>query len=198
MSYQLFICDYYETNAAEYNASTVRIDPSSFLEPLARRLTPGATILDIGCGSGRDMHWFRERGFCPTGLERSPTLAAMARSHSGCAVIEGDFETYDFSGLFVDAVVLTGALVHIPHGGFKAVFINILQALVPGGHALITLKEGLQLTETSHGRTFYLWQDPDLRSVFADLNLIVMEFSRDFSKVRDADIWLGYVLKKST
>jgi len=189
--------DYYETNAAEYHASTVRIDPASFLEPLARRLTPGATILDIGCGSGRDMRWFKERGFKPTGFERSPSLAEMARSHSGCSVIEGDFETYGFSGLSMDAVVLTGALVHIPHDRFKAVLINIFQALVPGGHALITLKEGRDPTETSHGRSFYLWQDLDLHGLFADLNLAVVDFSRAVSKVRDTDIWLGYVLRKS-
>jgi SAM-dependent methyltransferase len=188
--------DYYENNAVEYHASTVRIDPSSFLEPLARRLTPGATILDIGCGSGRDMRWFKDRGFSPTGLERSPSLAEMARSHSGCAVIEADFETYDFSGLSTDAVVLTGALVHIPHDRLGQVLGHILQSLIPGGHALITLKEGRDPTETSHGRTFYLWQDQDLRQIFADLNLAVMDVSRDVSKVRDTDIWLGYVLQK--
>jgi len=188
--------DYYETNAAEYHASTVRIDPASFLEPLARRLTHGATVLDIGCGSGRDMRWFRERGFCPTGLERSPTLAAMARTHSSCPVLEVDFETYDFSALSFDALLLVGALVHLPHNRFKEVLGNILQALVPAGHALITLKEGRDPTEISHGRSFYLWRDLDLRGLFADLNLTVVEFSRDISKVRDTDIWLGYVLQK--
>ena len=189
--------DYYESNAAEYHASTVQIDPASFLEPLARRLAPGAAILDIGCGSGRDMRWFKERGFKPTGFERSPSLAEMARSHSGCAVIEGDFETYDFSGLSADAVVLTGALVHIPHDRLGQVLEHILQSLIPGGHALITLKEGLELTEASHGRTFHLWQDPDLRAIFDRLNLMVVDFSRQISKLRDTDIWLGYVLKKS-
>ena len=189
------VIDYYETNAAKYHASTVQIDPSSFLEPLARRLTPGAAILDIGCGSGRDMRWFRERGFNPRGFERSPSLAEMARSHSGCAVIEGDFETCDFSGLSVDAVVMTGALVHIPHDCFKAVLENILQALVSAGHAFITLKEGRNPTETSYGRTFYLWEDPELRQIFSDLNLAVVDFSRAVSKVRDTDIWLGYVVQ---
>lgn len=189
--------DYYETNAAEYHASTVRIDSASFLEPLARRLTHGATVLDIGCGSGRDIHWLRQRGFCPTGLERSPNLAAMARNHSGSPVLEVDFETYDFSALSFDALLLVGALVHLPHNRFKEILANILQALVPAGHALITLKEGRDPTETSHGRTFYIWQDPDLRSVFADLNLRVVDFSRDVSKVRDTDVWLGYVLQKA-
>ena len=53
-------------------------DPFSFLEALVRRLTTGATSLDIGCGSGRDMCWFRERGFKPAGLERSSALAELA------------------------------------------------------------------------------------------------------------------------
>jgi cyclopropane fatty-acyl-phospholipid synthase-like methyltransferase len=189
--------DYYETNAGEYHASTVQIDPSSFLEPLARNLTPGATILDVGCGSGRDMGWFRQRGFRPTGLERSPSLAALARAHSGCPVMEGEFETHDFSGLSFDALVLVGALVHVSHDRFKQLFENILQALIPGGHALLTLKEGRDPTETSHGRTFYLWQDSDLRIIFVDLNLTVVDFSRDVSKVRDSDVWLGYVLQKA-
>jgi len=189
--------DYYEINAYQYHASTVQVDPASFLEPLARRLAPGATILDIGCGSGRDICWFKERGFRPTGLERSSTLADLARTHSGCAVLDADFETHDFSALSFDALVLVGALVHLPHNRLKEVLENILQALAPAGHALITLKEGLELIETSHGRTFYLWQDPDLRSIYAELNLTVVSFSRDISKVRDTDIWLGYVLKKS-
>jgi len=189
--------DYYETNAAEYHASTAQIDPASFLEPLAQRLAPAATVLDVGCGSGRDMRWFRERGFRPTGLERSASLAALARAHSGCPVIAADFETRDFSGLSFDALVLTGALVHIPHHRLGKVLGHILQSLIPAGHALITLKEGRDPTETSHGRTFYLWQDPDLRSVFADLNLRVVDFSRDVSKVRDTDVWLGYVLQKA-
>jgi len=142
------------------------------------------------------MRWFRERGFRPTGIERSPSLAELAGTHSGCPVVEADFETYDFSGLSTDAVVLTGALVHIPNDRLGQVLGHILHGLIPGGHALITLKEGRDPTETSHGRTFYLWQDPDLRGLFADLNLVVVDFSRSVSKVRDTDIWLGYVLQK--
>ncbi len=189
--------DYYETNATEYHASTVGIDPSSFLEPLTQRLAPGATILDVGCGSGRDLRWFRERGFRPTGLERSPSLAALARAHSGCPVIEADFETHDFPGLSFDALVLVGALVHIPHDRLEQILENILQALRPAGHALMTLKEGRDLTETAPARVFYLWQDPDLRAIFGRRNLTVVDFSRQVSKLRDTDIWLGYVLQKT-
>ena len=40
---------------------------------------------------------------------------------------EGDFEQVDFSDRDVDAVVLAGALVHIPHERFQAVLENDLR-----------------------------------------------------------------------
>jgi len=188
--------DYYQENFDSYREATFTIDPSSFLTPLLARLDPPATILDVGCGSGRDMLWFKERGFNTTGFERSRGLAELARKHSGCHVTEGDFEQYDFSGLSVDAVVLVGALVHVPHNRFEAVLKNIARGLKQKGHALLTMKEGRDLKKTSHGRVFYLWQDSDLREIFDNLTLTVVDFARQTSKIRDMDIWLGYVLKK--
>ena len=95
--------DYYEENWKTYHEATVAIDPAPFLAPLFARIAPPATILDVGCGSGRDLLWFTKRGFRVTGFERSPSLAELARKHSGCPVIEGDFEVYDFSDQSADA-----------------------------------------------------------------------------------------------
>ena len=55
-----------------YHEATFHIDPASFLRPLAERLPPCAVILDVGCGSGRDLRWLRHRGFRAVGMERSP------------------------------------------------------------------------------------------------------------------------------
>ena len=140
------------------------------------------------------MRWFKERGFRPTGFERSQSLSTLGRK-SGCPIIEGDFETYDFSALQTDALVLVGALVHVPHDRFLKTFSNILRALKPGGHVLITMKEGQETTEISGDRVFYLWQDKDLRITFGRLTLTVVDFSRQVSKIRESDVWLGYVLK---
>jgi SAM-dependent methyltransferase len=189
--------DYYQEHFLEYHASTVRVDPASFLRPLADRLSPGAVVLDVGCGSGRDMRWLRRRGFRVTGFERCAGLAELARAHSGCRVIKGDFETFDFSTLSVDALVLVGALVHVPHGRFREVLGNILRALKSGGHALLTVKEGGGRTEYASGRVFYLWRERALRNIFTELHLIVVAGSRQVSKIRDTDLWLGYVLKKT-
>ena len=88
---------FYHTHAKDYFNQTKQVDPSSFLTPLINHLQPGSKILDIGCGSGRDMLWLKERGFDCTGIERSPELAALARQHSGQPVIAADFASFDFS-----------------------------------------------------------------------------------------------------
>lgn len=187
--------NFYEDNHQHYFALTIGIDPSAFLQPLARQLKPQATILDIGCGSGRDLLWFVRRGFRPTGFEQSPSLAAMARKHAGCPVIVGDFTDYDFSGLQFSALVFVGSLVHLSHQALPAILMSTCRALVPGGKLLITLKEGNGSSLAADGRVFTLWSREDIEKVFTANHLHILDFSRQVSRLRPDDIWLGYVLR---
>jgi SAM-dependent methyltransferase len=148
----------------------------------------------VGCGSGRDLLWFKHHGFDSTGLERSPGLAQLARDHSGCHVIFADFETFDFSTLQVDAVILAGSLVHVPHEKLADVLARIMQSLRPDGVVLVTLKEGKGVKTSSDGRVFYLWDDLYLQALFANNGFTLIDFSRQVSKIRKEDVWLGYVL----
>jgi hypothetical protein len=66
----------------------------------------------------------------------------------------------------VDAVMIVGALVHIPHDRFREVFRNITSALTENGSVLLTLKEGEGSRKDSDNRIFYLWQDDEARELF--------------------------------
>ncbi len=189
--------DYYQENYNAYHEKTFLIDPSSFLEPLAQRLPTEAFILDVGCGSGRDLLWMKKKGFDVIGFERSPGLAELARDNAGCEVIEGDFETYDFSSILVDAVMLVGSLVHVTHDRFSNVFKNITSAISENGSVLITLKKGTEARTDSEGRNFYLWQDEKAQEMFNTIGFKVCDFSTSVSKTGSGDVWMSYVLDKT-
>jgi len=189
--------DYYQKNYKAYHEKTFSIDPTSFLAPLAQKLSADAFILDVGCGSGRDLLWMKNRGFEVIGFERSPGLAELARDNAGCEIIEGDFETYDFSLILVDAVMLIGALVHVPHERFSEVFKNITSVIPKHGIVLITLKEGSGDRTDPDGRIFYLWEDPKAREMFDTLGFKVCDFSTSVSKTGSGDVWMSYVLDKT-
>jgi len=189
--------DFYRENHREYFERTFNIDPSTFLSQLVAKLPPGSFILDVGCGSGRDLLWLKKSGFSVTGFEKSQELAGLARKNSGCEVIEGDFTSYDFSLIGADAVILVGSLVHTPHDDFAAVLLRIAEAIKPGGLMLITLKEGTGRAEGADGRIFYLHKDKELEAIFTSVGFSILECSRDLSKTGTGEIWLMYLLQKN-
>ncbi len=186
--------DTYATTPHTYHAQTFPLDPSPFLAPLTRHVPAPAHVLDVGCGSGRDLLWLKQRGYDVLGLERSPGLAKLARTHVGCEVLCADFDAFDFTALSVDAVTLIGALVHVPKDRFPATLARILQALKPGGHVLLTMKQGEGTSTAGDGRVFVLWRDEELRGVFGDLGLAVVEAFTNASVLDTGETWLGYVL----
>ncbi len=72
----------YERHARDYVADRRRVewDESGWLDRFSALLSPGASILDIGCGCGEPIaKQLIERGFAVDGVDSAPTLVAMCR-----------------------------------------------------------------------------------------------------------------------
>ena len=208
--------DYYSRNYLVYHENTFFAGTTPLVRALTARLAPGSHVLDVGCGSGRDLRWLKKQGYAVTGFERSAGLARLARRNAGCKVVEGDFERFDFSSLRVDAVLLSGALVHLPPAAVLPVFQNVVRALgradrpdgmtgdvkpdpasgesLCKGLVCVSLKEGHGIRKHPDGRVFYLWQDEDARRLFTGCGFVVVDFGRSRSRLGTDEIWLGYVL----
>ena len=187
---------FYEDHCNEYFQATAHLDPSPFLTPLAKRLAPGATILDVGCGSGRDLRWLADHGFKPTGFEQAPKLAKMAKTFCQQNIIEGNFSSYDFSTLKFDAILLIGALVHLQPEDLPTVLLHICEALHENGLVNLSMKEGSGQQISTDGRIFTLWGPQDLESIFTEIGFQVLDFSRFTSALNDQDVWLNYILTR--
>jgi len=190
--------DFYQRQAKIYFQATASLDSTSILQPLADRLEPGSRILDVGCGSGRDLLWFRQRGYKAAGVERAPALAALARNHSGCPVATADFMDHDFGQEAAEALMLLGALVHLGPDSVGPALSRMLPALHGSGLLLLSLKAGHGRSRAGDGRIFTLWRDADARQLFKSLDLSVLEASLQQSPLRAGDMWLSYVLSHCT
>lgn len=187
--------DFYETHFLQYRNRTVNIDPSPFLALLTCHLQKGATVLDVGCGSGRDLLWLKKQGYKTTGFERSSGLAELAGRHADCPVIEGDFTAFDFSVFQFDAILFIGSLVHLQRTDFAPTLARIVRAVRGNGLIYLTLKEGEGEARNKDDRIFTLWNHEDLEEIFAALGFKILDFSRNISSLDQKDIWLGYVLR---
>ena len=126
---------HYDQRAEDYWQGTRDHDVSQNIATLLRHIERAAplSILDLGCGPGRDLKTFSDLGHKAIGLEGAPQVAALARAYSGCVVWEQnllalDLPTAEFDGVFANAV-----LFHVPSAELPRVLLALHATLKPGG-----------------------------------------------------------------
>src|SRR5271169_1707077 len=126
---------HYEQNAEEFRAGTRDHDVSQNIAALLRHIEgePPFTILDFGCGPGRDLKTFAALGHTAIGLEGAAGFAAMARADTGCEVWEQDFHRLDLPGEHFDGIFANASLFHLPSQELPRVLRQLHVALKPGG-----------------------------------------------------------------
>src|SRR5690349_21017493 len=86
----------YNQNAEDFWEGTRNHDVSQNIAALLQHIESERpfTILDFGCGPGRDLKVFAELCHIAIGLEGAAHFAAMARAYSGCEVWQQDFSNW--------------------------------------------------------------------------------------------------------
>jgi SAM-dependent methyltransferase len=127
--------DYYNNRAEQFWAGTRDHDVSQNMDALLSRLegTPPFTVLDFGCGPGRDLKAFRERGHRAIGLDGAANFVEMAAAHSGCPVWHQNFLALDLPDGHFDGVFANASLFHVPGKALPRVLAQLRAALKPGG-----------------------------------------------------------------
>ena len=126
---------HYNQRADDFWEGTRGHDVSQNIDALLSYIegSPPFAILDFGCGPGRDLKVFSERGHCTVGLEGSAQFAAMARVHSGCEVLHQDFLKLDLPVAAFDGVFANASLFHIPSQELPRVLRELHASLKSGG-----------------------------------------------------------------
>lgn len=96
-------------------------------DTFTKLLPEGASILDLGCGSGRDSAYFLSCGFDVTSLDASCEMCGLASIHTGQDVLHLSYEEMDFNDVF-DGIWACASLVHIPSDKID----GILQIIING------------------------------------------------------------------
>jgi SAM-dependent methyltransferase len=126
---------YYEQYAEEFRAGTRDHDVSQNIAALLRHIEgePPFTILDFGCGPGRDLKTLVALGHTAIGLDGAAALAAMARTDTGCDIWQQDFLTLSLPSNLFDGIFANASLFHVPSQELPRVLRQLHASLKPAG-----------------------------------------------------------------
>ena len=78
--------DYYNLNAENFIENTQNVDMHQAQDRFLQLLKENASILDFGCGSGRDTRLFLEKGYRVTATDGSAEICRLASEFTGIEV----------------------------------------------------------------------------------------------------------------
>lgn len=157
---------YYNKNAQLYSERTVNGCRLEFRERFLAQLKPGIKILDVGCGAGREAHFFEELGFDVTAFDGSEEMIKLARQILKKPPFLMRFQDMNFSEEF-DGIWAAASLIHVPPHELKDIISRIGRALKPEGIFFANFKHG-EGEYTQEERTFYYMTEESLRPYLTD------------------------------
>ena len=126
---------------------------SRHLDAFLDLLSPGARILELGCGGGRDAAAMLARGFAVDPTEGVAEIARQAEARLGCAVRVMRFDQLDAVEAY-DGIWCHASLLHVPIGALPSTLSRIYRALRPRGRHFASYKSGGEAGRDRFGRYF--------------------------------------------
>jgi SAM-dependent methyltransferase len=141
---------FFEENYSALNAGRKGRFDSAFLYGRSRvmqllneqidKLPRGASILDVGCGTGEQVRSFREAGFQATGIEPARKMRELAQTRNPeGTVLDGSVLELPFPDGQFDFVLAIEVIRYLDRRDWDQAFSEMLRVLRPGGSMFVTL-----------------------------------------------------------
>jgi SAM-dependent methyltransferase len=190
---------HYEQQAEDFRAGTRDHDVSQNVAALLRYITgtPPFTILDFGCGPGRDLKTLTSLGHIAIGLDGAAAFAVMARADSGCEVWQQDFLDLDLPATRFDGVFANASLFHVPSQALPRVLRQLHATLKPGGVLFSSNPRGANQEGWNRGRYGTYHDLETWRRYMSDAGFVELEhYYRPPGLPREQQPWLAMVWRK--
>ena len=190
---------HYQANAVSFWEGTKDHDVTQNRAALLDAIEGPApfTVLDLGCGPGRDLAYFRSLGHEAVGLDGCHAFCEMARAHTGCEVLEQDFLALDLPAARFHGVFANASLFHVPTSELPRVLAALHAALRPRGVLFASNARGDNQEGWNGGRYGAYWDLERWTSFVVAAGFeAVTHYYRPEGRPREEQPWLATVWRK--
>lgn len=133
--------NYYNKYTKSFIQTTRSVDFTNIQNKFLSYLPSGASILDFGCGSGRDTKYFLKRNYNVTAIDGSEEICKEASKYTGIKVKQMLFEELNDQNIY-DGIWACASILHLSTNDLLRVFHKMNKALKENGIIYTSFKYG--------------------------------------------------------
>lgn len=190
--------DYYNRHAQNFMENTQNADMHLAQDKFLGLLFERASILDFGCGSGRDTKYFLDKGYAVTATDGSAELCRLASEFIGITVKNMLFQDLCDEGIY-DGIWACASILHLPKAELLPVMQKMSAALKENGVIYTSFKYGTFEGERN-GRYFTGFTENSFKEYVSSIPDFTIEdcwISEDVRPGRSDEKWLNLLLCKT-
>ncbi|WP_406533611.1 class I SAM-dependent methyltransferase [Methanobrevibacter sp.] len=187
--------NYYDENAQEFFDGTVDADMSQHHEEFLKLIPENGTILDAGCGSGRDTLKFKSLGYNVKAIDGSEEMCKLASEYSGVDVKHMQFQDINFIDE-IDGIWASASLLHVPSEEIEYVLDKLKNSLRKTGILYASFKYG-DFEGERNGRFFNDLTEDTAIDLFEKTGFeVIKTWLTNDSRPERKDRWTNILVRK--
>jgi ubiquinone/menaquinone biosynthesis C-methylase UbiE/diadenosine tetraphosphate (Ap4A) HIT family hydrolase len=171
------------------------------LNEFLNALDTEAEVLDVGCGSGRDLCRLVEAGHFATGIDLSVQLLAIAHQRVPSATLRRmDARALLYPDCTFQGVWCSAVLLHMEDDDARAALLEIYRVLKARGVLGLTIEIGGKSSVTRGGRFHHQFEQKHIESLITDCGFKILSARLDTVTRGNAvptTTWLGVIAEKA-
>jgi SAM-dependent methyltransferase len=190
--------DYYNENAESFYQRTVGLDLIEIYEKFLKQVPDSCTILDVGCGSGRDTLYFLNNGYEVISIDASSEMVKLSSKLTNQNTSLLNIEDIAFKDQF-EGIWACASLLHIDESKTTDVYHKLRDAMKMNGFCYASYKYG-NGTEVREGRYYSHYDEDSFQKMFENikgLEIVELWDTLDLKEDGNDEKWLNILLRRS-
>lgn len=187
---------YYDLNAKAFIESTLKADMTEHYDKFLVYVPKHGSILDAGCGSGRDTKNFLDLGYQVEAFDNSIEMVKFATQFTGIEVKNHDFVSVQDNIKF-DGIWACASLLHVSSAELIQILVKYKSILKPDGVMYISFKHGTD-HYVKNGREFYCYTEDTIQSLISlvgDYDVLDTYVTGDVRDERSGEKWTSIIIR---